>query len=179
MKKVINCIGISLLLIFSLQTHLMAQNEKGDIKVGGGLIFGSGVGEGDLDNSIGINAGGYYSFDEKIRAGANFKFYFPDKEGGAKLTVWELNFNGNYIFVEDEGKRAYGLAGINITSVNFDFDGNDFFGGGSASDSEFGLNLGIGGEYDVNFGSLYAEIKYIVSDADQLVIGAGVRFPIN
>lgn len=46
------------------------------------------------------------------------------------------------------------------------------------SASETGLNLGIGGEYKISFGSVFGELKYagIGGDADQLVLGAGVRY---
>jgi hypothetical protein len=40
------------------------------------------------------------------------------------------------------------------------------------------LNLGIGGEYKVSFGSVFSELKYagIAGAADQIVFGAGVRY---
>lgn len=48
----------------------------------------------------------------------------------------------------------------------------------SGSDSETGLNLGIGGEYKMSFGSVFSELKYagIGGAADQFVFGAGVRY---
>lgn len=46
------------------------------------------------------------------------------------------------------------------------------------SNSETGLNLGIGAEYKVSFGSVFGELTYagVGGEADQLVLGAGVRY---
>jgi len=159
-----------------------AAAQDGGIKVGGGLMFGSGVnGSSDLDNHLGLRLNGVYTIDEQFRAGADIGYFFPDKQGGLKMTVWELDLNGNYVFYNDatNGASAYALAGLNYLNMNVDYDTNSQFGTVSGSDSEAGLNLGVGGEYAVNFGVLYAEMKYVLSNADELVIDAGVRFPIQ
>lgn len=158
--------------------------QEGDIKLGVGLAFGSGVGYGGLDNDLGIRADGYYAITPEIRAGADFTFYFPKSEGEVDLTVWELNFNGNYVFLDEDGLILYGLGGINITGVTVDVPSQSFggqtFGGGSSSDSEFGLNLGGGAEYALDFADLFGELKLsgLGGDADQFVLGVGLRFPI-
>lgn len=164
------------------------SQEASAIKVGGGLVFGSGVFEdgGDLNNNIGIGLDGIYAINESIRVGAGFNFYLPksvdESFGGdtfsTTATVWELNLNGNYIFYSKDKLLAYGLAGVNITGVNVkaEFDGESE----SDSESETGLNLGLGGEYTLNFGSMYSELKLggLGGDADQIVLSAGVRISI-
>ena len=45
--------------------------------MGAGLVFGSGVGSGDLDNDLGVRVDGYYAITPVIRAGGDFTFYFP------------------------------------------------------------------------------------------------------
>jgi|AntRauTorcE11897_2_1112592.scaffolds.fasta_scaffold02283_3 opacity protein-like surface antigen len=157
--------------------------QEGDIKIGVGLAFGSGVGFASLDNDLGIRVDGYYAINPNIRVGADFTFYFPKSEGEVDVTVWELNFNGNYIFLDEEGLILYGLAGINITGINVDIPSTTIGGqtfGGSSSESEFGLNLGGGVEYALDFADLFGEIKLggLGGDADQFVLGAGLRFPI-
>lgn len=185
MKKSIK-LGSLLILIFTfLSTQVVAQEsglpEAGDFKLGVGLTFGSGVGFGDLDNDFGIRADGYYSITPEIRAGGDFTFYFPKSEGGSDITVWELNLNGNYIFLENEGLLLYGLAGINITGFSVEFDSP--FGGGTSSnsDTETGLNLGGGVEYPLDFADLFGEIKLggLGGNADQFVLGAGLRFSLG
>ncbi|MFH5832435.1 outer membrane beta-barrel protein [Halalkalibaculum sp. DA3122] len=164
----------TLLAVFTVST---GYAQTGEIKIGGGLIFGSGVtGIDQVDNDLGIRVDGIYTINEEFRAGADLGFYFPHEENGFKQTVWELNFNGNYIFHSEEELLLYGLGGLNITSISFDQSSQGFTASGS--DSEVGLNLGGGLEYGLNFGDLFAELKYVLSDADQLVLGAGVRFGI-
>lgn len=168
---------------FALTNSAQAQTEEGDFKIGGGLVFGSGVGFGPLDNDIGIRADGYYAFTPEIRGGGDFTFYFPKSEGPSEITVWELNFNGNYIFHDEEGLMAYGLGGINITGISWESTFDNPFGEGgttSYSESEIGLNLGGGIEYALDFADLFAEAKIsnLGGNADQFVLGAGLRFPI-
>jgi len=173
---------ITLLLLSGLTTHTHAQIEQGDFKLGGGLVFGSGVGFGSLDNDLGVRVDGYYAFTPVIRAGGDFTFYFPKSEGGVDATVWELNFNGHYVFLDDDGLVVYGLGGLNITGFSIDFGtvttGGQTFDIGSESDTEVGLNLGAGLEYALDFADLFAEIKLggLGGDADQFVLGAGLRF---
>lgn len=184
MKKLLTILFVTLLLFgtSSFLNTAEAQTEEGDIKLGVGLAFGSGVGAfGSLDNDIGIRVDGYYTITPEIRAGADFTFYFPKSEGDVDLTVWELNFNGNYIFVDEDGFMAYGIAGLNITGLTVDVPSVDTgFGtfGGSSSESEFGLNLGAGLEYALDFADLFAEAKLgnLGGNADQFALGVGLRF---
>jgi len=71
---------------------------------------------------------------------------------------------------------VYGIGGINFSFI--EIEGKGAFSS-SADDTEVGLNLGNGAEFDVSFGKVYGELKYIISDFDQLVLDAGVRIPIN
>ena len=149
--------------------------------MGAGLVFGSGVGFGSLDNDLGVRVDGYYAFTPVIRAGGDFTFYFPKSEGDVDATVWELNFNGQYVFLDDDGLIVYALGGLNITGLSIDTPsvtvGGQTFGG-SSSETEIGLNLGGGLEYNLDFADLFAELKLggLGGDADQFVLGAGLRF---
>lgn len=185
MKKLLTILLVTILLFgtSSFFNSAEAQTEEGDIKLGVGLAFGSGVGFAGLDNDLGIRVDGYYAVTPEIRAGADFTFYFPKSEGDVDLTVWELNFNGNYIFLDEDGLLVYALAGINITGISIDVPSvNTGFGtfGGSSSDSEFGLNLGGGLEYALDFADLFAEAKLgnLGGNADQFALGVGLRFPL-
>lgn len=173
MKKIITSLFIVLGTFCIVQT---ANAQFTDIGVG--LMYGSEI------EQPGLRVDGVYQINEEFRAVADFGFYLPDETdlgGGNTLTVtwWELNLNGNYIFHNDEesGLQAYALAGLNY--LNFKVEQEGQFGSGSSSDNEVGLNIGAGGEYAMGFGNLFAELKFVLGDADQLNIGAGVRFPIG
>jgi opacity protein-like surface antigen len=170
MKKLISISCLLLGLLFAFNTSTFAQS--GDLKIAPGLIYGS-----EIEN-LGIKVDGYYRINEDFRAGIDLGYYFPDKTDFGSITVttnyFSINFNGNYIFHEENELMAYGLAGINILSISASG------GGSSSSTSETGLNLGAGVEYALDFGSLFGELKLsgLGGDADQVVLGAGVRFPV-
>jgi len=166
-----------------LLTHINCMAQTGKIQVGGGLIFGSGVlngsGASSLNNNVGLKADGYYTINEKFRAGVGLNFFFPHSDSGVKFSIWNINLNGNYFFYENEATRLYGLAGINIASMKTTYDSAQF-GTASGTDSETGLNLGGGAEFGLDFANLFGELKFagIGGNADQLVLNAGLRFAI-
>jgi len=175
MKKLlgITCLVIGLI----LTTHINSFAQQGNISLGGGLMYGSGAGgsQSSLNNDLGLMIDGYYTITDKIRAGAGFGYFFPKSEGAGDFTVSEFNLNGHYLFLNELAYNVYGLAGINITSLKVES------GGFSFSTSETGLNIGVGGEYGMGFGNLFGELKYagLGGQADELVLGAGVRFIVN
>lgn len=184
MKKLLTIFCLVSGLLFLTNSNALAQD---DFNIGAGLAYGSGVGfGGDFDNDLGLRVDGYYGLTPEVRIGGDFTFYLPKSDeqsfGGTTVettaTVWELNLNGNYIFYNEDEVLIYGLGGINITGVS-----TEQSGGGTSqsnSDSEVGLNLGGGVEYTMDFGALFGELKLgnLGGDADQFVLGAGVRFGI-
>lgn len=142
-----------------------AQTSK--IQAGAGLYYGSSEGSG-----FGIGANGYYSITPNIRAGIDFIYYLGSPEN---TTYWGLNFNGHYHFETSGTISPYLLAGLNVSNFSIDID-IPGAGSGSAGNSEIGLNIGGGAEYPLSFGAFFAEAKYVISNYDQFVIGAGLRF---
>jgi len=172
MKKLLT-VGILIIgLTFVSYLNLHAQNGEdntGDILLGGGFAYGSEV------EAFGIEGGGVYVINPQFRGAADIKYYFTDDDDfGGDFTWFEFNANGHYIFVTEEELIAYALAGLNFASFSFDVPGL-----GEVSETEVGLNIGAGLEYALNFAVLYAELKYALSSADQLVLSAGLRFRIN
>ncbi|MEL7834726.1 hypothetical protein [Fodinibius sp. Rm-B-1B1-1] len=160
MKKLLTLGCLILGMIFFSNSNAYAQAET--FKAGGGLAFGSEV------EAIGIQAGAVYGFTDEINGAADFIIFFPDN-----YDWWELNVNGHYNFMAEDGVRLYGLAGLNYANLSVDL--GQF---GSTSDSEIGLNLGGGAEYGLDFANLYGELKYVLGNADQLGISAGLRFDL-
>ncbi|WP_370089783.1 hypothetical protein [Ekhidna sp.] len=154
MRKLI----LSLILITLISLSTQAQS-----RVGAGLAYGSQI------ESAGIGVNGEFAASDQINVAPSFIYYFKKNN----VTWWELNGNINYIFSENNA-TIYGIAGLNLTGFKVDT------GFGSASDSELGLNLGIGANFDAG-GSLipFAEAKYVLGNADQLSLFGGVRFPLN
>lgn len=174
MKKIILAAVAAFILI-------SVQNSNAQIGLGAGLAYGTEI------ETIGIQVGGTYLINENFRVAADIIYFFPKTEGDSDFEVefkwFEFNANVHYIFFEDESMNAYGLAGINYASLTIEtpsitIPGLGTIGGGSATESEIGLNLGIGAMLDLDFAWLYGEVKYNVSDFDQLVIAVGLRFAL-
>ncbi len=158
MKRTIKLALLLFGLIFAYNTSAQAQ----DIKAGGGLAYGSEV------EAIGVQVSGVYDITEEVSGAADFIIFFPDG-----YDFWELNLNAHYGFYAEDNVRVYGLAGLNYATTKV-----DLIPSGSRSNSELGLNLGGGAEFGLDFANLYSELKYVLGDADQLAISAGLRFPI-
>ncbi len=174
-------------ILFALAVTLVsAPAFAQEILVGGGLVYGSDI------NRPGIQAHGYYAFGNKplpgLRVGGDIDIFLPKhtNDGGDVGTVteswWDINLNAAYVFFSPQNQpfNVYGLAGFNFANVGATFHPDpgvpDRDLGGHTT--YLGLNLGAGAEYTLPFAAAFAEMKYVVSTANQLVITAGLRFAI-
>jgi outer membrane immunogenic protein len=146
--------------------------SSAQVRVGGMLGYGTEV------EQWGLGLTGEFFLNEKMSIAPGLLFYFPEKNNGVKVSVWELNGNFQYYFVTDEPVSVYGLAGLNLTTVKVKFD-DTFPGTADNSESELGLNLGIGANFHVGNVLPFAELKYVAGDIDQAVISLGVKFPMG
>ncbi len=157
-------------LVCSLQTSAYAQ---GDISVGGGIAYGLDIEE------IGIQIGGTYDLNEEMRLGADIIYWLIGDEAFMdetdSFTYVEVNFNFNYIFYHENDLKLYGLGTLGIHYASISVDGPGF--SESFSDTEVGLGVGAGLEYDLGGVKLYAEPRIFLSGFDQLALAAGVRIP--
>ncbi|MEX2603026.1 MAG: outer membrane beta-barrel protein [Gracilimonas sp.] len=182
---------LTILIFASLFMLLSTNYAHAQIDVGGGLIFGSGVFENTtVDNDFGLRVEGRYSLNDHIdlpndfSVGADLAYFFPKEENDVKVSLFGVNLNAFYTLFSNDELNAYAIGGFNIAVVTVNvpeqtFNGQTF--GGKDSETELGLNLGAGAEYGLDFGNLFGELKFggLGGDADQLVISAGVRVPIN
>jgi hypothetical protein len=69
--------------------------------------------------------------------------------------------------------KSYGYTGLNYSRSSIALEGSDI------SEDAFGVNVGIGAEYD--FGGLLAfgDLKYVISEFDQPVFSIGLRIPFG
>lgn len=161
MKKLITYGCLVLGIIFFSNSNALAQS---DFKVGGGLAYGTEI------EAIGVQGSAVYGFTEELRGAADVTIYFPDSQEGVDNSFWAINANVHYLFMAEDASSFYGLGGINYAT-------QEVSGGGmSFSNSEAGLNLGGGAEFGLEFGVIYLEGKYVISDFDQLVLSGGLRF---
>jgi len=173
MKKVALLIAVCLAIGFYSRSH--AQ-----IKVGGGLAIGAG---NELPH-VGIDIRGEYMVLENLGLVTSVDFWFARtlSEGGvspgledSKLgqTTWNI-VEAHYYFELSNGVRVYPLAGFSLAWVKV--SQGDF----KVSDTEFGFNIGGGGEFDLSDQLLvFVEVKGVLRSSSQFVAVLGVAYRIG
>ena|SRR5690625_3011587 len=141
----------------SSQAQLVTQ--EGDITAGAGLSYGTDIEE------IGLTVQAYYAFTNEIRGGGSFTYYFTGDNWNAN----EFNVDVHYLFRNEDGLILYGLGGLNFSTVSVSFMGQ------SNSETDTGLNIGGGVEYDLGSVYLFGEPKFTIGGFEQLQLTAGVR----
>lgn len=172
MKKLFTTSFLALIACFMFQTAAFAQNDIENVKLGVGVAY-----DGEIENA-GLQANAVFRLSEKFGVSPNITFYFLDDDEGIIDSYIAFNVDGHYMLVTDPDYHVYALGGLNLTSIGFeDFDppaGVDY----DDSETELGLNLGIGGEYHLEGFSLFSDLKYVIGDLDRVVLAVGARFSI-
>ena len=160
-------VAMALGLVLSAPNDVEAQ----ELHVGGQASYGT-----EDFSELGVGVRGTYLLTDVIAGAADFNYHFP----GEGLTFWDLNINGHYHFDLNGGVTPYAGAGINYSNLSVDLDFGEFGDFGSASTSEVGINV-LGGVFtDLDNGvRLYGEGRFVISDADQLVLTVGAGFPLG
>ncbi len=187
MKK----LTLTFILVIFILPYLNAQFTK----IGGGMTFGTGYhhnnetagSSADLYRSpfAGIFLTGIYELNLPLHIAPSFAYFIPRTNEITQPTFTEstrvssmmFDLNGHYVINSLDNFEFYGLAGLNIT-----FSKLKWLDSGSSSDSDnaIGLNIGAGSYMKLTEQlDLYAEVKYIVSKYDQLMVNVGVLVNID
>ncbi|MDO5608785.1 MAG: outer membrane beta-barrel protein [Capnocytophaga sp.] len=142
-----------------------------------GIHFGYGT---EIKKAgLGVNA--EFGITDKIAIAPDFTYYLTEKTTYVKVSMWEINANGHYYFLDKDAFKVFGLGGVNYaqSSVKFDHPLGGMLGvsGTSASEGKIGLNLGGGATYDLSESiQAFSTLKYSLGSTDQLVLYAGARY---
>ncbi|MEX1063300.1 MAG: hypothetical protein WEC12_06830 [Balneolaceae bacterium] len=174
MKRAFYFVFTGLIVLFHLSGFNQPANAQfvtdvGDITMGAGISQGSSVGHLG-DSEFGVTMQIFYGISEQIRGGGGYTYYFIGEDD---LGANEFNFDGHYLFRNRDNALFYGLAGINISRILADGDTWE-----NVSDRRFGLNAGVGLEYDLGNFSLFGEPKFTIGGWSQFLITAGARLRI-
>lgn len=164
MKKIILTTILFLGLVFTAQ----AQTKVG-------VHFGYGS---EIDRPL-IGANAEFGITDKISIAPDFTYYFTEKISYVKTSMWELNANAHYYFMDKDKLKVFGLGGLNYTHAKVTWDGPvwGFGGESSESDSEIGFNLGGGATYDLTDKiQAFSTLKYTIGSTDQVAIFIGARY---
>ncbi len=143
--------------------------DKGDMAAGVNLNLGAGDG---LTN-FGIGLEYQWNVIDNLRLEPSFT-YFIKKD---YISMWDISANVHYQFQLAERFDLYPLAGLSVMGVKASYD-TGFYGKVSASDTDFGVNLGVGCDYDLSERlALNLEAKYRISgNWGRFIIGIGVGY---
>ena len=113
-----------------------------DFRLGGSVGYSSEIEE------VGFAADAVYSFDDSWEIAANY-YFIPEIEDILKFSFFDVN--AHYMFSES----FYALAGIDFATIKLSLLGE------SATDSETGANVGLGGRFGLSDNlSFFTEAKY-------------------
>lgn len=146
--------------IFSAVFTLLFLSLFAQSQIGGKLAYGSEI------ESLALGAKAKFALDNSFSISPEALYFFENDN----VSAFTLNADLHYALATNwSGFKPYLIGGVNYTDLDLNeqaFDDND--------DSEWGLNLGLGAGYPIlNAVQFISEIKYILSDFDQLVFGVG------
>jgi len=163
-------------------TMSMAVNAQETGDKAAGAFLRVGLYDGEIAPNIGIGAKFQYNVTDPIRLDGSFTFFFPKKWDflGASIsaTMWNLDFNGHYLFPVSDQFNVYPLAGLAFVGIGAKSKGT-IMGekiNSSASKTYVGVNLGGGVDFKLS-DDLYlnGELKLQVMDGgSDLFISAGI-----
>lgn len=144
-------------------TCLLPHTAFSQTEIGGGLVFGSDIEE------LGITLDGNFYISDQFSISPNLTFFFAEDP----VNFFTINADGRYNFEVGSETIVYPLGGLNLAFTSIDTGGF----GGDTSNTELGINLGGGINYffSDNLGIL-GELKFVVGDADQIVLTGGITY---
>jgi len=187
MKNILGAILI--LMCISLSHKSQAQFDY----IGGGLALATGSeylydGYSYYNKSLGIDLRANYDYSKKIQIVPDLKFFLPNKEkfmigGEASTTVIAFNLNAHYIInaKSRDNYRIYFLGGAHVSGWSIKDNRVALTETLDVKEFKFvpGLNVGAGMQFPLGTQLLFfAEVKYVISQANQMVFTPGILFSI-
>lgn len=171
--KIIKKIALALAIIGGI------GSMNAQMSFGGGLSYNGGI------NAPGLVVKAEFEIMEDISISPSLSYFSGSRStllgNDYKNNLFAIDVNGHYkVEVMMDELHVYPLAGLNYSSYN---DGaNVFFDNNKISQSKgnaLGLNIGAGGRWKfADQLSIFAELKYTISDFSHVVLGAGVLYEL-
>ncbi len=167
-KSFLMTIIVFLIAGMTMQVQSQTEFEKGQMAINAGISYGFDIEE------LGLRGGLTYFLSPEMRIGGDLNIWLVESPASGSQTALEINANFNYIFYNENDMILYGIGslGIHYARVKFTFLGESI----SESDSELGLGIGGGFEYNLGPVSLFAEPKLFLTGFDQFKLNIGVRY---
>lgn len=124
---------------------------------------------GDVEEAA-VGFLGEFKVANRFTISPQLLIYFMEDD----LGFFEVNMNGNYYFFSQDVVSFYGLAGLNFARASYDPPG-DY----DSHNTEVGLNLGAGINFELGRVVPFSEIRFTVGDYDQMVLSGGLKFNLR
>ena len=141
---------------------------KGDMAVGGNLLFGTG----NNYSSLGIGAKFFYNISDPIRLAGEFDF-FPKKD---RRSMWDFSAYGHYLFPVADKITLYPAVGFGLIGTSGPSQENNT---GFRSSSDFVLSLGGGIDYELSPKLILSgELRFKTKDGSRTNFVAGLAYKL-
>lgn len=158
MKKII--FGVILTAVFCLSAHAQIGSRSVMPKFGYQTEY----------KRLALGVESRYFLTDNVRIAPGLTFLFPKDH----VIGLDADINVHYVFPIQEGFSVYPFLGGAMLNNHWSLDG------GSRSTTDFGLNIGVGAQYDVaENGYVNIEFKYTsINKADPayFMLGYGINF---
>ncbi|PID68519.1 MAG: hypothetical protein CR989_05055 [Flavobacteriales bacterium] len=151
---------------------VLFMSNAQEISIGGGLGFNDAV------DGPGAVAKAEFGITENIAISPSLSYFAGSKIYGYKRNIFSVDANGHYkIPIMQDELNVYPLAGFNYSSYRYgDYD---YLNEYEVKDNSIGFNIGGGGRwYFSDQFSVFAELKYVISDYSQVVFVGGVLYQL-
>lgn len=171
MKKLLNTTLLAVAFCLCFQAAAFAQD---DVKLGVGVAY-----DGEVE-AAGIQVNATFRVSPRLGIAPNVTFYFPEEENEAVFfdSYIAFNLDGHFMLATDPEYHVYAIGGLNVTSLGYSDPDPPVDDNFDESETEIGLNLGLGAEYHLDSFSLFGDLKYVIGGLDRVVLAVGARFPI-
>ncbi|MBI9071886.1 MAG: outer membrane beta-barrel protein [Melioribacteraceae bacterium] len=184
MKKVL----FTVVLLLCVTVAVNAQS--GQMAVGGGIVVAMPMGDFGDEAGMGFGATvrGEYALNKQMSIVADIGYitYGEEELFNISYSYSQIPIMAGVKYYFNNGFYGIGQLGIHMFSFDMDVPSETYMGitvgGGSSSSStsEFGLN--IGGGYEAKVGNMILDLSAqygMISDANQLLLRAGLKFPLK
>ncbi|HET7179715.1 MAG TPA: hypothetical protein VFI14_08325 [Chryseosolibacter sp.] len=134
---------------------------------------------GDKSGLWGLGVYPEFVVNEKLSVSPVFTQYFPKRlDNAPRRSMWEINANANYYFVQGRVGFFYGLAGLNFTRSTLKNSPSTLED--NKSDENVGVNVGLGTMARINDLLLpFAEAKFTAGGYSQFSVKFGLKFELG
>lgn len=158
------------IIVLSVLLVSRANAQESKVLAGAGLGYATGI------ESVAVFAKGVYKITDEWEGSVSMNYY----PGTTFLSWVGFDFNGHYVFLNQDKFSVYGLSGLNVMrplATGRTIYGYYGYNDGITYSTFVGLNIGGGGRFAFSDKfSAMAELKYTIRSGGYLQLSTGVLY---